>query len=51
MYRFAHRRPADPQDELEIDAITSDFVASGEQIRALLLRIVDSPAFNQRVVP
>jgi hypothetical protein len=51
MYRLAHRRPADAQDELEIDAITSDFVASGEQIRALLLRIVDSPAFNQRVVP
>lgn len=51
VYRFAHRRPADAQDAAEIDAITGDFVASGEQLSALMLRVVDSPAFRRRVVP
>jgi hypothetical protein len=51
LYRFAHRRPADPQDDPEINAITGDFIASGEQITALVLRVVDSRAFSKRVVP
>jgi hypothetical protein len=51
MYRFAHRRPADPADDAEIDAITSDFIAEGEQLQALVLRVVKSSAFNKRLIP
>ena len=51
LYRFAHRRPSDAQDDAELDAITADFIASGEQISALVLRVIDSRAFSKRVMP
>jgi hypothetical protein len=51
MYRFAHRRPASAADDAEIDAITSDFIAQGERISALVLRVVKSSAFSKRRVP
>ncbi len=51
MYRFAHRRRADAQDDAEIDAITGDFITGGEALRTLVLRVIDSRAFTKRLVP
>jgi hypothetical protein len=51
MYRFAHRRPADAQDDAEIDAITADFIANGERLHGLALRVIASTAFTKRLVP
>ena len=51
MYRFAHRRPANPADEAEIDAITAAFIADGEQLRSLVLSVVKSSAFSKRLIP
>ena len=51
MYRFAHRRPASAADDAEIDAITSNFIAEGEQLRSLVLGVVKSSAFSKRRLP
>lgn len=45
---YALGRAPDFADEVELDAIHDEFVASGYKLRSLVLAIIDSPLFHSR---